>query len=243
MWRALTITAILVSAVSIAALPERAAQSHLAQYTIQQPLSVGEVLIASDKLADPNFAESVVLIVDQGGDGGTLGLIVNRESEVPLSKLFPNLKGGSPDRVFQGGPVSPDVGLALLRVSSKPEKSTRITEDVYFSGSKDLIEKSVRTHTPSSKFRLYLGYTGWASGQLEAEMAAGAWSIARGGPKVIFDSDPDSLWVRLSKEPRTQIAGLVLRNGWAGEPITDLRSLWTWEAASQRYPRIRNRAE
>ncbi len=208
MWRALTITAILVSAVSITALPEHAAQSHLAQYRVQQPLSVGEVLIASDKLADPNFAESVVLIVEQGEDGGTLGLIVNRESEVPLSKLFPNLKGESLDRVFQGGPVSPDVGLALLRVSSKPEKSTRITEDVYFSGSKDVIEKSIASRASPSKFRLYLGYAGWAPGQLEAELAAGAWSIARGGPKVIFDSNPDSLWLRLSKEPRTQIAEL-----------------------------------
>jgi len=209
MRRALTIAVILSSTLLIAALPKRVAQSHFAQYRVHQPLSVGEVLIASDKLSDPNFAESVVLLVEQGEDGGTLGLIINRESEITLSKLFPTLKGGSLGRVFQGGPVSPGVGLALLRVSIKPEKCTRITEDVYLSGSKDLIEKSVTSRAPPTKFRLYLGYAGWAPGQLEAELDAGAWSIARGGPGVIFDRDPDSLWLRLSHEPRTQIAGLA----------------------------------
>ncbi len=220
MWRALTMAVILVSAFSLSGLPERSGQTHQVQYGIQQPLSVGDVLLASTKLADPNFAESVVLILQHGEDDGTVGLIVNRQSEVPLSKLFPHLKGGSSDPVFQGGPVSPEIVLALVRASTKPEKATRITEDVYVSGNKELIEKSVTSRIPASKFRLYLGYAGWAPGQLEAEMSLGAWSIARGGPRVIFDSDPNSLWLRLTREPPTHIAGLLPH----GQPLLTLTS-------------------
>ena len=178
MWQALILAGILVPAFSISPLPGRSAHLQAAQYRVQQPISVGDVLLSSAKLADPNFAESVVLILQHSEDDGTLGLIINRESEVPLSKLFPHLKGGSSDRVFQGGPVSPEVALALVRASTKPEKATRITEDVYVSGSKEVIEKSVTSHVPASKFRLYLGYAGWAPGQLEGEVSLGAWSIA-----------------------------------------------------------------
>jgi len=209
MWRALTIAGTLVAAFSLMGLVGRSGQLHGAQYRVQQSLSVGDVLLASEKLGDPNFAQSVVLVLQYGEDDGTVGLIVNRQSDVPLSKLFPDLKGGTSDPIFQGGPVSPELALALIRTSSKPEKGTHITEDVYVSGSKDLIEKSVTSHTPASKFRLYLGYAGWAPGQLEGEMSLGAWTIARGGPRVIFDNDPDSLWLRLTREPPTHIADLL----------------------------------
>ena len=205
------IAGMLVSAFSIAGLPRRSNQWHSAQYRVQESLSVGAVLLASDKLGDPNFAESVVLVVQHSDEDGTLGLIVNRRSDVPLSKVFPNLKNGSQDSVFQGGPVSPEVGLALMRTSTKPDNATHISDDIYISGSKDLIEKAVVSRIPDSKFRLYLGYAGWSPGQLETELSAGAWSIARGGPRVIFDSDPDSLWLRLTREPPTHIADLLQR--------------------------------
>jgi putative AlgH/UPF0301 family transcriptional regulator len=86
---------------------------------------------------------------------------------------------------------------ALLRSSEKPAQARHVLGDVYVTGSKELIEKSVDSQADPSKFRLYLGYAGWAPGQLEAEIRLGAWSFVSGGPDLVFDREPDSLWSRL----------------------------------------------
>ena len=64
-------------------------------------ISTGSLLVASEKLGDPNFAESVVLILEHDDDGGTLGLIINRRTEISLARIFPDIKG-STDPVYAG---------------------------------------------------------------------------------------------------------------------------------------------
>lgn len=182
-----------------------------AQYTSETALHVGDLLVATEKLGDPNFAESVVLIVQRDEDGGTVGVIINRRSEIPLSRVFPRIKDAGSDPVFVGGPVSLTAVQALLRLPEQTEDVTHVAGDVYATGSKQVIEKSVREHAAASKFRLYLGYAGWAPGQLEAEMQLGAWSVLTNRPRVIFDDDPDSLWSRLTHEAHMQIALLLGR--------------------------------
>jgi putative AlgH/UPF0301 family transcriptional regulator len=59
-----------------------------AQYRSERQLSVGDILIANEKLGDPNFAESVVLIVQYDEDEGTVGIIINRRTDIPVSKIF-----------------------------------------------------------------------------------------------------------------------------------------------------------
>jgi putative transcriptional regulator len=179
-----------------------------AQQVTPSALSTGSILVANEKLADPNFNETVVLIVQHNADEGTVGLIINRRSEIPLSRVFPDIKGVLADPVYLGGPVGTDSAQALLRLSSKTEQTKHVTDDVYATGSKEAIEKSVLTHPQASKFHLYLGYAGWAPGQLETEIQMGAWSVIRGTGKIVFDSDPDSLWSRLSRESHMQIAAV-----------------------------------
>lgn len=178
-----------------------------AQYTPERELHVGDLLVASEKLGDPNFAESVVLILQHDEDQGTVGIIINRRSEVPLSRVFPDIKGAGSDPVFIGGPVSLTAVQALLRLREQTEDVTHVAGDVYATGSKQMIEKSVRAHAASSKFRLYVGYAGWAPSQLDAELQLGAWSVLTNGSRVVFDDDPDSLWSRLTHESHMQIAG------------------------------------
>jgi putative transcriptional regulator len=177
-----------------------------AQYGPQQDVSAGSILIAREKLGDPNFAESVILVVRYGDDEGTIGLVLNRQSDVPLSRVFPDIKHATTDPVYFGGPVDPGVGQALLRLAAKTDRATQIAGDVYTTADKKLIEKSVNSRTSAGRFRLYLGYAGWAPGQLEAEIRLGAWSIVRGQPKIVFDDDPDSLWERLIRETHWQMA-------------------------------------
>jgi putative transcriptional regulator len=180
----------------------------LAQTPAEQQLRAGDVLVASEKLGDPNFAERVVLILEHDEASGTLGVIINHRTEVPLSRVFPDIKGASSDPVYVGGPVSLSAVQALLRLPKDRDELRHIAGDVYATGSKDVIESSVRARVASSKFRLYAGYAGWAPGQLEAEIQIGAWRVLPNRYTLSFDEDPDSLWSRLTRESHMQIAVL-----------------------------------
>jgi putative transcriptional regulator len=168
-------------------------------------VATGQLLVAGEKLQDPNFAESVILIVDSDPDQGTVGVVINRRSDVPLSKIFPRIKSAPNDPVFMGGPVGIGSGQALLRADTE-SAGRHIVDDIYVSGSKELIESTVAAKTSPAKFRLYLGYAGWAPGQLEAEIAAGAWLVRAGSAQIVFDTNPDSLWTRLIRESHMRIA-------------------------------------
>ena len=173
-----------------------------------QELAPGKILIAKPELADPNFAQTVVLIVHYDSGKGALGLILNRPTKAALSKVFPDVKGAKEDPVYEGGPVQSETAQAVLRSPEKPEGATRIFGDIYASGSKELIEKSVASGASPSTFRLYVGYGGWAAGQLEHEIEIGGWSVLRANASTVFDSDPESLWQRLQHDTETRIANL-----------------------------------
>jgi putative transcriptional regulator len=175
-------------------------------YQFQQPLSTGNILVANERLGDPNFAESVILLVQYDTTHGTLGLMLNRRTEIPLSRLFPKTKHVTSDPVYLGGPVAITAAQALLRKPQRTEQATPILADLYVTGKKELIEKSITSRLGPSHFRLYLGSAGWAPGQLEREIEQGAWLVLPGRSQIVFDRDPDSLWSRLSQQLHLQIA-------------------------------------
>lgn len=182
----------------------------LAALSAAQSVASGDLLIATEKLGDPNFAETVVLITQHDEDDGTVGLILNRRTKIPLAKLFPDIKGAAPDPVFMGGPVSLTAAQAILKMAVAKPQATHVLNNIYATGNKDMIEDSVRSHTKSSEFRLYLGYAGWAPGQLEAEIRIGAWTVLSTRPALVFDPDPDSLWDRLTHQSHMQIAAVIV---------------------------------
>jgi putative transcriptional regulator len=200
---------VLALAACCAALSQTTRHLFRAQYSAQPQLETGQLLVASEKLGDPNFAETVVLLIQHDEDEGTVGLVINHRSQVPLSQVFPDIKGATADPVYVGGPVSLTAVQALLRLPAPAEDVLHVLNDVYASGSKQVIEKSVRSHMAPGKFRLYVGYAGWAPGQLEAEVRLGAWSVLTNRSRAIFDEDPDSLWSRLTRESHMQIAALL----------------------------------
>ena len=77
-------------------------------------LEVGDLLVATPALLDPNFERTVVLLLDIDDDGA-LGVVLNRPSTVAVAEILPDWSQltGTPDVLFRGGPVSPDAALAL----------------------------------------------------------------------------------------------------------------------------------
>src|SRR4051812_18249776 len=84
------------------------------------------LLVATPALGDPNFAATVVLLldVDSGEDGGAVGVVLNRPSGVPVSEVLGTWGGvvDEPEVLFQGGPVSTEgaLAVALLRDGADP---------------------------------------------------------------------------------------------------------------------------
>ena len=169
-----------------------------AQSTSSDDLAVGKLLVASRDLSDPNFAKTVVLLVHYD-ENGVVGLIVNRQTDVPLFRVFPNLdevKGRS-DPMYAGGPVERRAMLALIRTRSKSDDSEPVAGEIRLISDKRLLEKRIAGGTDSSAFHVYAGYSGWTPKQLDGEVDAGAWLIFPGDVALVFDSRPESLWSRL----------------------------------------------
>lgn len=170
-------------------------------------LAAGKILVARRSLEDPNFAETVIVLV-QYDEEGTLGLIVNRQTKFTVSRLARDLEGarGRTEPLYLGGPVAVSGVMGLVRTSAKLEDAKRVFGDVYMISNKTAIEKAIASNSDPKSFRLYLGYAGWDAGQLEFEMGLNAWDVLPANPAIVFDPHPETLWPRLSEQEDLRIA-------------------------------------
>jgi len=175
-------------------------------------LAVGRLLVASRDLGDPNFAKTVILLVHYSEDQGAVGLVVNKRTDVPISRVFHDLKeaSGRNDPVYVGGPVELNSVLALLKSASKPEGADRVFGDVYLIGNRNLLARTLASPAEAAVFHTYIGYAGWKAGQLEHEVDLGAWHIMPADGATVFHADPDGVWERLIRRTETQIARLLI---------------------------------
>jgi putative transcriptional regulator len=182
-----------------------------AQSTHTKALGAGRLLVASRDLSDPNFAQTVVLLVHHDEDEGVLGLIINRRTKLPISRAFQELPAakGRTDPVYAGGPVERTAVLALVRSDAKTKGGESILADVSMISSEDLLEKTLAAGPESKAFHVYLGYSGWTAKQLEREVELGAWYIFPGESALVFDPNPESLWSRLIRRTEERIAGIL----------------------------------
>ena len=160
-----------------------------------EKLAKGKFLVASRRLNDPNFSQTVVLLIDYGPDGA-MGLVVNRPSTVKLSAVFPDVKElkKRKDTVYIGGPVAVNQMLMLVRSSQAPEASTPVIDGVYISSSWKVLEHLIKKATADQHFRLFAGYAGWAPNQLDFERSRGDWHILKADADSVFAQDPKALW-------------------------------------------------
>lgn len=176
------------------------------------PPSRGRLLVAAPTLGDPNFHRSVVLVLAYDDDG-SLGVVLNRPSETPISEIVPSwaLHASPPDVLFTGGPVQPNAAIcvghhvgeledvlsgAVVEGESgfdaggySPLTSAIGTVDLH----REPEDVAVRFHG----LRVFKGYAGWGAGQLDEEIAEGAWFVVDGTPADVLTSEPDTLWERV----------------------------------------------
>lgn len=166
------------------------------------PLAKGVFLVATDHLHGTSFAKTVILITQLDAHGA-MGLALNRPSQRLVKEFFPDIHNAAgAAELYLGGPVHP---LALF-VLSRPNPGKDwipVLDDIAFSGGA-IARRSLtqaQTDAPNTMTRAYAGYTGWAPGQLPAEIQRGDWRVIPGNPQLIFSAQPDALWEKLSKIP------------------------------------------
>jgi putative transcriptional regulator len=153
------------------------------------------LLTARSELPDPDFADSVVLVMNNLG-AAPMGVIVNRPTQVSVAEIFPDLKrlAHVHDKVFFGGPVALDTVWFLFRAAKPPKDAIRAFGDIWLSADRDLLLTLLGRDKPMDDLRIFLGHCGWEPGQLEAEIEYGAWTLGHANPDAIFKSKSNHPW-------------------------------------------------
>ena len=159
----------------------------------------GRLLVATEAMGDPRFARTVIYMV-RHTDKGAFGLIVNLPmAEVPFERaLRPFGLEVPPDagdvRVHYGGPVDERRGVVLHTPDWTGEGTTVV--DGSFALTEDpAVLRAMARGTGPRRALFFLGHAGWAPGQLDAELATGAWAVARADERLVFDEDPAQKWI------------------------------------------------
>ena len=158
-------------------------------------LGAGKLLVASRDLGDPNFAETVILLVHYDTQG-VLGLVLNRRTEFPVSRVLKDFKAAKnrSDPVYLGGPVDTPTVFALYQSPAKIEGADHVFDKVYLISAKPVFEQTMLARPDPNIFRVYLGYAGWNRDQLQREVELGSWFVFPADANMVFSSAPDSLW-------------------------------------------------
>lgn len=157
----------------------------------------GLFLVAKPDLMDPNFRQTVVLVT-QVRDGSTVGVILNRPTRLDLAKFVGDRAAASHyrDAVFFGGPVMPQVIVALFRSERPPEAPAfHVLKGLYLSMHPDNLHRLLETQ--NARYRLYAGFSGWAPDQLRREMQRDGWFVLPADIESIFRPQTDGLWREL----------------------------------------------
>lgn len=146
----------------------------------------GKMLIASPQMRDPNFAQTVILIVQHDEDGA-LGLVLNRPTQTTIRDAWEQLNEEPctcDQPLYQGGPCP---GPLMAVHMSEGDAEVQLAEGLCFSAESSTLGALVGREEEPIKY--FLGYSGWSPGQLEREMGEGSWLSFAASPEVVFNAD------------------------------------------------------
>ncbi len=170
-------------------------------------------LIAMPAMGDPNFNETVTYVCRHDASGA-LGVVINRLADLSLGEVFAQLEIALPNRnqadapVLRGGPVEPERGFVLHRAAGSYERTLEGGTTIRVTVSPDILAAIARGEGPEQAL-LALGYAGWGSGQLEAELRANAWLTVPAEPGILFDTPIEQRWASALGLPGVDIHSIT----------------------------------
>jgi putative transcriptional regulator len=184
----------------------------------------GFLLVATPRLSDPNFARCVLLVLDHGIHGA-LGVVLDRPGGLSVDQVLPQWRplATAPSEVFTGGPVARNalIGLVRRRVPDTAQTTAPVgwrllVNDDRPVGTVDLSADPGEMADGLEGARLFSGYAGWDSEQLEDEILEGSWYVVRAEARDPISADPEGLWRRVL---RRQGGALAVISGYPPDPL------------------------
>jgi putative transcriptional regulator len=162
-------------------------------------LGKGVFLVATDKMRDPRFRKSVILLTKYSPQSAA-GLIINRPSKLSLSKALPMFEGirDDVDQVFMGGPVSLNNVFLLIKTDRAHNKLKHVIDNIFTTVGVRALTHIISVLAPHEHLRAYTGFSGWAPGQLDIEVAHGSWLVVPADIDLIYSSNPEDIWKKLN---------------------------------------------
>lgn len=163
-----------------------------------QTAAQGDLLVASTDMADPNFTQSVLLLL-RHNESGTIGVLINRPTNLAPGDVFEDLDEltGYGGNLYYGGPVLPTRLLLLLRdPPARLREGPAVVADIYVSGDPGVIGAVGNWDSNDANLRFYAGHTAWEPGQLDQEIADGRWTVLPDRADLVFAREPLELWQR-----------------------------------------------
>ncbi|WP_181310317.1 YqgE/AlgH family protein [Nocardioides campestrisoli] len=164
----------------------------------ERTVRAGSLLVATPGMTDPNFADTVVLMLDVDADGA-LGVVLNRPSPVLVSEVLGEWGevATEPEVLFHGGPVGVEGALAVAQLADPADepvgfRAVWVNQGTVL-GIVDLDAPLELVSGSLSGLRVFAGYAGWGAQQLRGEVARGDWYVVPGDERDVFRVDPETL--------------------------------------------------
>lgn len=171
-------------------------------------LAKGKILVASRRLTDPSFAETVILLLEYSRDGA-MGVVLNRSTDISLATVLPEIKALKKRKevVALGGPVGQEQILLLAHSPKQPEHAQKVFGNCYIIVSQTALLHLMSGGAANVKLRAFAGYAGWAAGQLDAEVSRNDWHVVPAEATTVFDTPPEKMWKELIHHSEFEWAG------------------------------------
>ena len=165
---------------------------HKLKFSTELQPSKGRLLISEPTLPDKQFHRSVIYMCGHNEEG-SLGFILNRKLQDPLSYFIEDVQNAEVP-LYVGGPVDLE-SIHFIHTAGALLGGVHVQEDVYFGGDFEQAIDGVRDGSLNEdNIKFFLGYSGWSSGQLEAEIAEKSWLVSDTPNNLLFSQNVDELW-------------------------------------------------
>ena len=165
---------------------------------VAQSPAKGRLLVATADMADPNYRQTVVLLLHHDSNG-TIGVAINRPTWLSVDDVRPEAEPAAYDGdVFRGGPLAPTQMIFLVRdPPAGVFDGQPILDRIYASGNLEQL-RALTGALGHTAVRVYAGHSEWAAGQLDEEIRNGHWSVVDGTTERVFETAPEDMWPRYS---------------------------------------------
>lgn len=175
-------------------------------------LEQGSALVAAPGLQDPNFRRTVVLIIEHAATG-TLGVVLNRPSEVAVGDVLPlwGPLATVPQALYVGGPMQQRAALCVAALPAGVD-AERTAGMIKVRGSLALVDLEADPDLMAPQLRglrVFAGYASWGAGQLAAEISRGDWVVVPALADDVLAPPDTDLWGRILRRQGMPLALLA----------------------------------